>query len=295
MNIVACPNCQKRLKLTAEQLKRKLRCTACPTRFVVGGQMGTGADGALEYLAIEIFDDTVEEGFEIVEEKSAPPPPPPPPAVPKQSAVSKPLPSSSPWDYSSEGAAEATDLFPDEFGLIDDEPDPAPPRTAPAVPPARPPAAPARVVSAPKRTEPVQPAVPKAKALGPAPAAPVPVAKKPSTPAAREFELGDDDTQKIDIHLELRTPAAAPPPVRPAPVPPPAVPRPAARKPAPPAAPPPQTEFDEVDVIDDESATAAVRKSKDGVPIVEAATEEEIAAFEASQAAQRKQAPPRRR
>jgi hypothetical protein len=116
--------------------------------------------------------------------------------------------------------------------------------------------------------------------------------------------LGDADTEKFDIHLELRTPevpAPAPVPKVPPPAPvvkaPPPVPKAQVKLPPKPVA-PPQSEFDDVEVLDSPEVipepASAVRTTKSGVPIVEAATDEEIAAFEARRTGQRRPNPPRK-
>jgi hypothetical protein len=283
MFTVACPNCQKRLKLSKEQLKRKLRCSGCPTRFVVAGQKGKGADGNIECLAVEVFEEEVAEGFEIVEPKPAP-------------AASAAGASESP-----EGPVYSDNVLPDEFGLIDDEPsrhsgivvDETP------MPKARP--VPVKAKPAPAQ-RPAPAPIPKAKPITVPPPAPKPAIKKPAAVAADAFDLGDEDTREIDIHLEMRTPEEPPPPrvaPPPAPPPPPIRTRPPARPVARKAPAPPV--IDDVEVIEEEfeitapAAPPSVRTTKSGIPIVEAASDDEIAEYEARQAARRKQLPPRRR
>jgi len=289
MNSVACPNCQKRLKLSNEQLKRKLRCSSCATRFIVGGQSGTLADGTTEYLAIEVFDDESPAVFEPAPAKSKPRPE-PEPAPPDEAEVPS-------------GPVYSDNILPDEFGLIDDSP--PPPRLTPVEAP-RPKPKPAPVPAA--RAKPVTPPrppqqLPKAKPIVVPKPTPTPVAP-PAAPRPDVFDLGAD-TEKVDIHLEMRTPEAAAPPRRaplPTPVPaPPTVPKPAPRPVAKASPPVPQPVVDEVEVIEEEFEIVAtqppppVRTTKAGVPIVEAASEEEIAQWEARQAALRKQRPQRGR
>jgi len=134
MHRIACPNCQRKLRLNADQLKRKLRCSACPTRFVVGGKIGVNPDGSTEHLAVELFDEEVVEDFEVVEDTPAPAP---------AKAVSSPKP---------KAPSSPDSIIPDEFGLVDDEPAPA---TSKPVPPPRP-ATPAKPIVV--RTPPASPA-----------------------------------------------------------------------------------------------------------------------------------------
>lgn len=218
-------------------------------------------------MAIEIFEEEAAQGFEVVEKKPAAVKPKSPvksAAPPKPANVAEETPT---------GPVYADNVLPDEFGLIDEDPQ-QPAEELPPAPPPKP--APVRVVRA-KPTAVPRPA-PMAKPVAKA-RAQAPVAKQP----VDLLDLGDD-SEKLDIHLEMRTPEAAPPPRLVSPPPRPKPPKPAAED---------EHVVDEVEVIADEKP--AVRTTKSGVPIVEAASDEEIAEDEARQAARRRQAPPRRR
>lgn len=300
-SIVSCPGCQKRLKLGTDKPGGKLRCPACNTPFVLGSRTNLGSTGTAEFLAFELFEEHVEvDSFEIVEEKpvkakvTAPPALKSTPVQPKAEVKSASKPVQNPAPTPKPAAKKVDNLLPDDLDLLGD----SPPKEAKA------PLAPkqAAIALEPKPTPPSALAEEQPTSILPddftglADESPAPQEAKP--------KLAVESKARVESKNEVRPRIEAKPAPKLAPRP---EPKPAAKPPQPKdddfflpanfdlgafAAPQPKPDpipnltldderSDPKPVVDDfEIIDTTPRVAADGVPLIEGASDEEIAEIE---------------